>query len=258
MRCEKAAIDENLEFMAREVARGASLAADVIMFPEASITGYVDPVRYPDVAIALDGPAVARFLGITRGHSVTVLGGAIEFNPAGRPFITHVVARNGALVTCYRKRTIVDDESGLFSPGTAPSVFEHKGIVCGVAICADIENEMVFQESWDEGAEVILHAAAPGLYGEQSTRNWSTGYDWWEGLCNYRLGDYARRLGCWIAVATQAGRTIDEDFPGGAYLFNPSGRRVYATTDWAPCSVYLDIDLDTQSVERLIEARHDS
>ena len=63
--------------------------------------------------------------------------------------------------------------------------------------------------------------AAPGLYGDQATRD----------------------HGLWIAVATQAGRTIDEDFPGGGYLFAPDGTRVYATEHWSPGVVYLDLDL---------------
>jgi predicted amidohydrolase len=35
-----------------------------------------------------------------------------------------------------------------------------------------------------------------------------------------------------IAVATQAGRTVDEDFPGGGYVFDPGGTTVAETGDW--------------------------
>ena len=57
--------------------------------------------------------------------------------------------------------------------------------------------------------------------------------------------------GLWIAVATQAGRTVDEDFPGGAYVFAPDGRRVHATPDWQPGAVYLGLDLATAEVVEL-------
>ncbi len=92
-------------------------------------------------------------------------------------------------------------------------------------------------------AEIVFELAAPGLYGEQATRDWQSGYRWWEEECRTLLGAYARTYGLWIPVATQAGRTIDEDFPGGGFLFAPDGTRVYATENWLPGVVYLDIDL---------------
>ena len=203
--------------------------------------------------LALDGPEVARFAELTRGVRPVALAGFIERNRAGKPFITQVVARDGEVVAHYRKRTIVDEEVEWFAPGRDVAVFRQGGVGCGIAVCADIEDPAVFREAFEQGADLVLHAAAPGLHGEQATRDWQGGYDWWEGLCNYRLGDYARELGCWIAVATQAGRTADEDFPGGGFLFDPSGRRVYSTRDWNPCAVYLDVDLERQSVAVLLE-----
>jgi hypothetical protein len=98
---------------------------------------------------------------------------------------------------------------------------------------------------------MMFELAAPGLYGEQKTRDWKAGYEWWEGECLKFLTEYSKKYGIWIAVATQAGRTSDEDFPGGGYLFNPQGERVYTTKDWEPCVVYLEIDLDTPEVTEL-------
>ncbi len=91
---------------------------------------------------------------------------------------------------------------------------------------------------------MVFELAAPGLYGEQATRNWQSGFAWWEGECQSYLSRYARQYGLWIAVATQAGRTVDEDFPGGGYLFAPDGRRLYATPDGSPGVVYLGLDLE--------------
>jgi predicted amidohydrolase len=89
------------------------------------------------------------------------------------------------------------------------------------------------------------------LYGEQATRNWRSGFEWWEGECQKYLSAYAKKYGFWIGVATQAGRTIDEDFPGGGYLFAPNGERVYATPDWSPGAIYLEIDLETGRILEL-------
>lgn len=124
------------------------------------------------------------------------------------------------------------------------------GLTFGIAICADIGNPAVFAACRRQGARIIFELAAPGLYGEQATRSWQSGYAWWEGECLAHCGKYARELGCWIAVATQAGRTVDEDFPGGGYLFAPGGEQVFATQYWSAGEAYLEVDLEGGTVGR--------
>jgi predicted amidohydrolase len=44
-------------------------------------------------------------------------------------------------------------------------------------------------------------------------------------------------------VATQAGRTVDEDFPGGGYLFDDHGQVVAQTADWSEGLLMVDIQM---------------
>jgi predicted amidohydrolase len=254
MRCEKAAVDENLAGMASYLAEAESRGVDIVGFPEMCIGGYADPNRYPQAVMRPDGPQVARFLALTEHCHATVLAGIIEQNenPAAKPYITHLAARGGQLIGSYRKLTIVDEEVRWFSPGQAePPLFNHDGLDFGVAICADISNESVFSACASQGAKLVLELAAPGLYGEQAQRNWRSGYDWWRGECQHKLGAYAAKYKIWIGVATQAGRTVDEDFPGGGYLFAPDGRCLFATPDWSEGAVFLEIDLGTERVNSI-------
>jgi predicted amidohydrolase len=251
MYCEKSAIDQNLERMSACIEEAAARDIDILGFPEMSLTGYADPTRYPQAMIDLNGPEVERLCRVTRHCSTTVLAGLIEKNPAGKPFITQVVVRRGALQGYYRKTTIKDEEAEWFSEGTDVPVFQHNGLTFGMAICADIGNEAVFAACGRQGAQIIFELAAPGLYGEQATRDWRSGYEWWEGECREHLSQYTRTYGFWIGVATQAGRTVDEDFPGGGYVFAPNGERVYATTDGSPGAAYLELDLETGDVTSL-------
>lgn len=244
MRCEKADLEQNLagHFAVLEEARRREV--DIVAFPEMSLTGYADPTRSPQAVLELDGPQVKRFLEYTRGGAFTALAGLIEANPAGKPFITQIAARDGRLLGFYRKRTIVDEETLWFSPGEEAPVFSHSGLTFGIAICADIKNEAVFAACARQGARVVFEVAAPGLYGKQATRNWRSGFEWWRGECFTYLADWARKYGIWIPVATQAGRTCDEDFPGGGYLFSPQGECAAATPGWEPGVLYVDLDLD--------------
>lgn len=244
MRCEKGAIEENLAAIQAHLREAISRKVDIVCFPEMSITGYIDPTRQPEAILRLDGPEVARFVAMTARTQITALAGLVEANPNGKPFITQVVAREGTLLEGYRKRTIIDEEVAWFAPGSAVTVFAHPKAICGLAICADIENPTVFADNTRQGARIVFEAAAPGLYGAQATRNWQSGYDWWRGDCGTKLGQYARNNHIFIAVATQAGRTIDEDFPGGGYVFGPDGACLYETSDWSEGVLYATLAIE--------------
>jgi predicted amidohydrolase len=243
MRCEKGAIAENLATTRAYLHEAARQGAEIVCFPEASLAGYVDPTRYPHALVSVDSPAVAEFVAMTGGTGLAALAGIVEANPNGLPLLTQIVAARGKLLGVYRKRTIPDEEAHLFAPASAPAVFSHGDTRFGVAICADIDSPAVFADCAGLGARLVFEAAAPGLYGEQATRDWAAGYGWWRGECEEKLGRYARAHGIFIAVATQAGRTSDEDFPGGGYVFGPDGALLAATPDWREGVLYADIPL---------------
>jgi predicted amidohydrolase len=252
MRCDKAAIELNMRRIVDYLKEADTYAVDLVGFPEMSLTGYADPTQYPEAVLALDGPEIGRFLELTGHCSAKVLVGLIEKNPAGKPFITQILTQRGELLGYYRKITIQAEEVEWFSPGPGSVlVFESGGSTLGLAICADIHTEAVFAECQRQGAELVMELAAPGLYGEQASRNWQSGYAWWEGECQKWLGQYARQYGLWICVATQAGRTVDEDFPGGGYIFGPTGQRLYSTADWAAGAVYVGLDMQSGQVVEL-------
>jgi predicted amidohydrolase len=248
MRCEKAAITDNIRVMERYVREAGRRGVDIIGFPEMSISGYANPIRYPSAAITLDGPEIDSIFKVSRGLKLTILAGLIESNPTGKPYITQAIIRYGELAGNYRKKTIKNEETDWFTSGDQAPMFKHNDLNFGVAICADIDNEEVFAEYARQGAQIVFELAAPGLYGDQEGRNWQSGFEWWERKCLNQLGSYAKKYNIWIAVATQAGKTIDEDFPGGGYVFAPDGRRVYATPDWSPGVTYLSLDLHNYQI----------
>ena len=260
MRSEKGAVDNNLAEIAGYIRRANRKGVDILGLPEASITGYHDPRKYSRAIISTEGPELATLLRMTRKRKPLVLAGIIEKNPNGKPFTTQVIIREGRLEGVYRKQKVDQDngsdgsgfhEDEWFSAGNMTRVFDYDGLKYGIAICADIGNETIFADYARQGAKIIFELAAPGLYGLQSTRDWDSGYKWWEGVCREHFEKYAKKYDLWIAVATAAGRTIDEDFPGGGYLFAPNGERVYATKDWNSCEVYLEINFFSGGVRVL-------
>jgi predicted amidohydrolase len=247
MRCLKGRIQENLVEAARYVREAVSQKADVICFPEMSVTGYIDPTRDPEAVVALASDVVEQFCALTRGTRLTAMAGIVETNPGGKPFITQLVAREGELQGYYRKIHVAEDEEEWFAPGDTAPIFKHNDTPFGVAICADVGHGDLFAAYAEQGAAIVFVAAAPGLYGPQETRDWSSGFDWWRSECQRHLSAFARAGNMYIAVATQSGRAADEDFPGGGYVFGPAGKCLAATPDWSQGVLYAEVDIEAQT-----------
>jgi predicted amidohydrolase len=243
MNCPKGRVADNLAVIDRCTGEAAAQGTDVIVFPEMSLTGYIDPGVRPEAILSLDSDAVSRFCALTQRTPMLALAGMVEHNPHGKPFITQIVAAGGRLLGAYRKVNVADDELPRFDPATETPLFTHRGLRFGVALCADVGHADLFAEYAERGAKLVLVGAAPGLYGAQQTRDWQAGFDWWQEECTRTLSASARAGAMHIAVATQAGRTADEDFPGGGYLFAPTGERVAETPDGTAGTLYVEVPL---------------
>ncbi|KUO76803.1 MAG: nitrilase [Clostridia bacterium BRH_c25] len=232
MRCQKGAIEYNIISMYKYLEECKKKGVEIVCFPEMSITGYIDPLKYPNAVISRYNASIQRVADMSFIYQTIIIAGFAEKNYKGKPYITQFVAKDGKIVGCYRKKTLSGNESEWFSPGTEALIFSHSGSSFGLAICADIEDGRIFKEYADRGVGLVFESSAPGLYGEQDTRDWESGFDWWRSECKNKLGRYAAENGIYIAAATQAGRTYDEDFPGGGYVFAPQGNCVFETEDW--------------------------
>jgi NAD+ synthase (glutamine-hydrolysing) len=241
--CAKGGLEGNLGRHLAVVGDGVAAGCEVVVFPEMSLTGSVDPTRRPERLVGLDHPVVERLVAAADG--VGVLFGIAEEGP----YITQVYAADGRVVAVQRKRHLGDDEIGFRAAAVSETVvFEAggggggAGARCGVVICAEAGVGRTWDACAAAGAEVLFMCAAPGLYGRRTdAASWRRGFEWWEG-CG--LGDarrHARRLGRWVALATQAGSTEDEDFPGIAALVSPQGEVVDRLPDWRAGTLVVDV-----------------
>ncbi|MBN4064154.1 carbon-nitrogen hydrolase family protein [Dehalococcoides mccartyi] len=240
--CQKTEIEKNLEKHERLIIKADELNCDIVVFPEMSLSGYLDPAIHSKFELSLDSTPVNRLIELSSAYSVDVLFGIVEHNRSSGPFISQVHTRNGSIAGIYRKRNLADNE-GLFSPGTEPYIGELGDSSFGVAVCADYSVSTEFVAASNAGALVVFHPSAPGLYGDRKTddASWQSGFDWWRTSCIERHGRRAKELGIHIAVCTQAGATFDEDFPGWSALFGPGGEILAELPDWR--EAYLVVDL---------------
>lgn len=109
-----------------------SARADVIVFPELSLTGY-----YLDAAdVELDGDAVALLVEACRSTGSCALVGASVMEKGQRFIATLRVDGNGAGIA-YRKTHLHGDENKWFVQGPGASAIEIHGWRIGLGICKD-------------------------------------------------------------------------------------------------------------------------
>lgn len=251
MFCEKNAIQQNIDRTITYIQQAIDKNIDIICFPEMNITGYSDPIKYEKMKITIDGPEIKQILDFSINKEIRIIIGFIEYNDDKKPFITQIIVQNGKIINTYRKITIKDEEVLWFTPGHTIEPFDILDTRMGMSICADIENESVFSSYADRNTKIIFESAAPGLTGDITTRDWDRNHLWWKNFCNTFFSKYSKKYNLWIFVSTQAGRTLDEDFPGGAYIFNPKGERVLSTGTKDPCSVFVELDLTRQRINTI-------
>ena len=102
--CAKGEIEQNLAAHLELLARAAAAGCDLVLFPEMSLTGSVDPAAHPERLIGLDHPAVAALAGATGETGAAACFGVAERSPDGRPQIAQVFAAAGRAAGVQRKR----------------------------------------------------------------------------------------------------------------------------------------------------------
>jgi predicted amidohydrolase len=242
LNAQKGDLDGNLARHLAVLERARVQGCDVAVFPEFSLTGSVDPRRHPERTLTVDAEPVRALLEGTFRSGVAAVFGIAERAGAGF-HITQVYGHGGRLGGVYRKRHLGEGEEG-YRAGDGAGVFELGAARFGVTICAEGEVDFPWTDAVAGGAAVLLFCSAPGLYGRRTDeRAWRDGHAWW---LSSGLGDavrHARRLAVPVAMATQAGSTEDEDFPGLAALVSPAGE-VARLPDWRPGCLVVEVAAD--------------
>jgi predicted amidohydrolase len=243
IRCDKGDLDGNLSRHVEALEQAKHEGCELAVFPEMSLTGSLDPAGAHGDLVGVDHPVVAALVAEARARHVAVLFGLSEQADAG-PFITQLYAHGGVLRGAQRKRHLGEGEDG-YRPGRGALRGELGAVRFGSVICAEASQPWAWDES-AEGASLVCFSSAPGLHGRRGTdAEWRSGVAWWESHGLGQAREHAARLGVLVAMATQAGSTIDEDFPGISALVAPDGEVLARTPGREPDVLVAEVPLST-------------
>jgi N-carbamoylputrescine amidase len=188
--------------------------AQLICFPELTVTGYCTRPEIKDAAEPVPGPISKRLQEMAREHKMPILAGMAEQDENGRIFASHLVATPGKISGVYRKIHIAPPERGIFTPGDTVPLFKTAGIRLGIQLCYDAHFPELSTRMALGGADVIFmpHASPRGTPQEK--------FNSWMRHLTARAFDN----GVFIVACNQAGKNQKGlEFPGLAVVIGPSG-----------------------------------
>jgi NAD+ synthase (glutamine-hydrolysing) len=222
----------NAERVITAAHQAQAVDADLVLFPELTLTGYPpeDLLLRPELTLRVEA-ALERIRAETRGITLVLgypraAGGCLR-NCAG-------VIRDGAIVAEYAKQELpnysVFDEKRYFRPGTAPVVFEHRGLRFGLSVCEDIWQAGPTAQAAAAGAQVLLNLnASPFHAGKQAER---------EALVARRARDH----GLTILYANLIGGQDELVFDGGSFVVERKGHTTARAPQFRERALLVNLD----------------
>lgn len=154
MRSAPGDVEANLADALRLVDEAACAGANLLVLPEACLTGYRSQ-RPAELAVDSDCEACASLEEAARRRGIAASYGFIERNPDGPPFVANVVT-DGARRLVYRKTNLGEKERGAFSPGNELPVERIAGVAVGVHLCWESHLAHLAEKLRANGAELLL------------------------------------------------------------------------------------------------------
>ncbi len=215
MNAKLAETENNLNKMESFIREAARQRVDIICFPELCVQGYSRNCSGP-TAENVPGPSSERIIKWAKQYGIVVLAGLAEISPAGKPFISQLVAYPDGKLSKYRKTHLGSSEQTNFTPGSELPVFSCDRLRFGVQICWDLHFPEVTTILSLKGAEIIFAPhASPTIAGDRR--------EIWLKYMTARAYDNA----VFVAACNLVGNDdAGHSFSGGALVIDPKGNIV--------------------------------
>lgn len=220
--CEPAALAANLAAHLDAIAEARGRGAELLLFPELSLTDYLADPDCEALALAATAEPLARIAEAADG--IAVCAGFIERDKEGRFFNSQGLFRDGKLLAIHRKLNLPGygalREDRVYARGCHLDLAEPvPGWRAATLICADAWNPALPWLAALSGANLLLLPAASALGavgdGFDNPRGWEI-----------NLAHSAMTYGLPTLFANQCGARGGAEFWGGSRILNASGREL--------------------------------
>ncbi len=164
--CKQGDKKENIKKIEKTVKKAKSQAAELVIFPELSLTGYVIRDQIYELAETIPGPSTNILEGIAKKNKTHIIFGMPELSQKAQATVYNASVLVGpkGFIGKYRKMYLpthsVFEEKRYFRPGYQTAVFDTELGKIGLIICYDIFFPEVSRLARLEGAQLIVCISA--------------------------------------------------------------------------------------------------
>ncbi|GBC77818.1 (R)-stereoselective amidase [bacterium HR08] len=217
-------VARNLALHLEAIARAAEQGAELIVFPELSLTGYYLEDLVPDVALEpARSEVVAALREASLRHRMDLAFGCIEVGEDFRFFNAAVYVSRGEILHVHRKLYLptygMFDEGRYLAPGDTLRAFGTRWGRMGMLICEDMWHPSSVYLLAQDGAQILLCLSAGpgrGVRGEGKLGS----IEAWETITRSAAQAYM----VYVVYVNRVGFEDGAVFAGGSMIVDPFGR----------------------------------
>jgi NAD+ synthase (glutamine-hydrolysing) len=242
-------VPRNLEKHLDYIQKARNNGADLIIFPELSLTGYVLQDLTPTVAIhpTPSDPVFSKLLDASK--SIDIIFGFVEEDSRNRFYIASGYLSAGEILHIHHKVYLptygLFDEGRFFAWGNDVNAFDTRFGRVGMLICEDFWHASLPYLLWLDGADIFFFtSASPGRGLPAESQGGAPAR-----LDSARWVDdinraYAGLFTSFVVHTNKVGYEDGLNFWGGASVFNPDGEAVVQGPQHQEAMVLAEIDLN--------------
>ena len=217
-------------------AREASAkGANMICFPEFSVTGYL-PTPSKDLYRGVDVSYVTeRLVRIAKKAGLVLVAGIIEFANRGKPYITQVVTGPEGLIGFHRKTHLSPPEANIYQAGDEIKIFSYGGSTFGVLLCYEAHFPEISTTMALMGANLLLipHASPRGNP-QEKLESW---------LRHLKARAFDNSV--FVVACNQVGNSGERlSFPGVSVVLGPDGHVMAEYTGEEEHILFVELEAD--------------
>jgi predicted amidohydrolase len=215
-------------------------SANLILFPELSLTGYFLRDQVEEVALAPDDPFLRPLL--ERSKRISIAFGFVERSREGRPYNALGFLEDGRFLAVHRKVHLVSyglfDEGRDFAAGDQFRAIESRHGRFGPLICEDMWHMPGAYSYFLGDADALLVASASPARGvEQPGPGLASQRTW-----NILLSASALLYRTWVVYASRVGWEDGLGFGGGSRVLDPFASTRAALEELVPGTLNAHMD----------------
>ncbi|QKX04958.1 carbon-nitrogen hydrolase family protein [Aquimarina sp. TRL1] len=161
---KKGNVDQNILTHERMIRQASQAGADIILFPELSLTGY-ELALAKELCFDIGDARLHRLHELANEHHIITIIGA-PYIEEGELYIASFVLYPDGTTDVYKKQYLHDGEENYVSSGDEGLLIDYEGERIYNAICADISKEAHPEKAFKHKATVYLASVliTPGGY----------------------------------------------------------------------------------------------